>query len=578
MKSKTDLSTNFDSTKDDYYEYSTNIEELESDMATNDPVEQDNDNRGGSKSAAVSTLEVESVNNENIEVDNTPDPVRFYMRDMGSVSLISKNREIEIGKKMEELEGEIKNELANCKISHVYLNNTINSISLGTEAIQNVFRFSKERVDRVVDDNIDNFWIKNKHENNINNNYDESANREKLESLKDDLLEKKLITYSELVNVMENSSACHPSQLDQKTILYFTSFNYLPKYLKSLCHNLTTYNIHVEELNHQFSLFLSKLSCNENDCGKSFSAFLTCLDRENFASFLRLCELTDPTQISYAKKIFNSGLQLKHSLGNTFDQYIQTKKRIKYLDYLLSQQKNILVEANLRLVISIAKSYTHRGLPFLDLIQEGNIGLMRAADKYEYQRGFKFSTYATWWIRQSISRAISDQARTIRIPVHMAERQSKQNRLVRKFYQKHGQNPTNDELANLMQLSVTKVKEVNELINEPLSMDKPIGENGNLTLFDLISDNYDYSAIEKISEDSISNIITEKLDCLSAREQKILRLRFGIGVSDELTLEKIGMQFNITRERIRQIEVVALRKLRNMVEMQSIDEDENLDD
>jgi len=254
---------------------------------------------------------------------------------------------------------------------------------------------------------------------------------------------------------------------------------------------------------------------------------------------------------------------VEEATGLTIAEIKEINRRMSMGEARARRAKKEMVEANLRLVISIAKKYTNRGLQFLDLIQEGNIGLMKAVDKFEYRRGYKFSTYATWWIRQAITRSIADQARTIRIPVHMIETINKLNRISRQMLQEMGREPTPEELGERMEMPEDKVRKVLKIAKEPISMETPIGDDEDSHLGDFIEDLTIASPVESATEEGLTEATREVLGGLTAREAKVLRMRFGIDMNTDHTLEEVGKQFDVTRERIRQIEAKALRKLRH---------------
>ncbi|MFC3852159.1 RNA polymerase sigma factor RpoD [Salinispirillum marinum] len=275
----------------------------------------------------------------------------------------------------------------------------------------------------------------------------------------------------------------------------------------------------------------------------------------------------------FGEKLFAHEIELKRaqrklrnlekSTGLTLSEIKDIHRRISIGEARARRAKKEMVEANLRLVISIAKKYTNRGLQFLDLIQEGNIGLMKAVDKFEYRRGYKFSTYATWWIRQAITRSIADQARTIRIPVHMIETINKLNRISRQMLQEMGREPTPEELAERMDMPEDKIRKVLKIAKEPISLETPIGDDEDSSLGDFIEDNTMESPSDSATDKSLEEATREVLSGLTAREAKVLRMRFGIDMNTDHTLEEVGKQFDVTRERIRQIEAKALRKLRH---------------
>jgi RNA polymerase primary sigma factor len=256
-------------------------------------------------------------------------------------------------------------------------------------------------------------------------------------------------------------------------------------------------------------------------------------------------------------------IDLQNRIGIPLKELKDINKQMSTGEAKARRAKREMTEANLRLVISIAKKYTNRGLQFLDLIQEGNIGLMKAVDKFEYRRGYKFSTYATWWIRQAITRSIADQARTIRIPVHMIETINKMNRISRQILQETGIEPDPATLAIKMEMPEDKIRKILKIAKEPISMETPIGDDDDSHLGDFIEDTTTVAPVDAAQYNSLSGVTKEVLDSLTPREAKVLRMRFGIEMSTDHTLEEVGKQFDVTRERIRQIEAKALRKLRH---------------
>jgi RNA polymerase primary sigma factor len=270
----------------------------------------------------------------------------------------------------------------------------------------------------------------------------------------------------------------------------------------------------------------------------------------------------NPVQQARLRELKREIKKREFAAGATLPELRHSMTVIRHGEAEAERAKKDLVEANLRLVVSVAKKYVNRGLHLLDLIQEGNIGLMRAADKFEYRRGYKFSTYATWWIRQAITRAIADQSRTIRIPVHMNESMNKFLRATRELEKELGRTPTNDEIGRRMDIPVEKVQKLKTISRDPVSLETPVGRDGESALGDLIEDRWVGSPVDAVIETNVRDETAGILKTLSPKEEKVIRMRFGIGCEREHTLEEIGQEFDVTRERIRQIEAKALRQLR----------------
>ena len=503
------------------------------------------------------------------EFGRTTDPVRMYMREMGTVELLTREGEIEIAKR---IEGGLNDMMAAISESPA----TIAEILAMAEDI----RTGKVVISTVVDGFVDADAADDYVAEEDFDSYDEAddddgkggskALTRKLEELKREALDrfdKMRVTFEKLHKSYDKDGYGTPAYIKTQNALtdILMSIRFTAKAIEKLC---TTVRGQVEDVRKKERelrrIIVDKCGMPQDKFVKEFADNLLNLKWvEKQAAAGKPWSVIIQRNIPPIQELQQALINLQSSVVIPLTHLKDINKRMNQGETSSRHAKKEMIEANLRLVISIAKKYTNRGLQFLDLIQEGNIGLMKAVDKFEYRRGYKFSTYATWWIRQAITRSIADQARTIRIPVHMIETINKMNRLSRQHLQEHGFEPDASILAEKMEMPEDKIRKIMKIAKEPISMETPIGDDDDSHLGDFIEDQANTAPIEAAMQAGLRDVVKEILDSLTPREAKVLRMRFGIEMSTDHTLEEVGKQFDVTRERIRQIESKAVRKLKH---------------
>lgn len=517
------------------------------------------------------------LSNVESEIGRTTDPVRMYMREMGAVELLTREGEIDIAKRIEDGINQVQTSVSEYPEAITYLLEQYNLVESGevrlSDLITGFVDPNAENSPSELPDELD----ETEAEINLDDSDDEEEDEDGDSSADDDasidpeVAKAKFAELQEQHNKTSEAIKKHGrahkkaqeeienlSEIFKQFRLVGKQFDILVNNMRSMMERVRSHErlimkICVEQCKMPKKLFMTHFTGNENNMSW-YKKVLT--SKGTFTT--KLEELEDKINAQ-----INELQQIETETNLSIEQIKDINRRMSIGEAKARRAKKEMVEANLRLVISIAKKYTNRGLQFLDLIQEGNIGLMKAVDKFEYRRGYKFSTYATWWIRQAITRSIADQARTIRIPVHMIETINKLNRISRQMLQEIGREPTPEELSERMQMPEDKIRKVLKIAKEPISMETPVGDDEDSHLGDFIEDTALEQPLDAATSESLRSATRDILSGLTPREAKVLRMRFGIDMNTDHTLEEVGKQFDVTRERIRQIEAKALRKLRH---------------
>ncbi|MFZ5622207.1 MAG: RNA polymerase sigma factor RpoD [Pseudomonadota bacterium] len=511
------------------------------------------------------------------EFGRTTDPVRMYMREMGTVELLTREGEIEIAKRIEDGLRQVLSALSSYPDSVALLLTEYKKVEAGEVRLSDL-------ISGFIDPNADDAVIPPPVEINLDDDDDSAASPRAAASDDEDEEdgdtetsaldtgpdpEEARTRFTELASLYEKCMTTKSAkQLEKHRAALsdlFMQFKLVPRVVDEMTNRLRDM---VERIRgHErviMDICVNRAQMPRKDFITSFpdnETNLQWLDKQIKAGHKYSADLEQYRDD--IRRAQNRLVTIEQETGQTISDIKDINRRMSIGEAKARRAKKEMVEANLRLVISIAKKYTNRGLQFLDLIQEGNIGLMKAVDKFEYRRGYKFSTYATWWIRQAITRSIADQARTIRIPVHMIETINKLNRISRQMLQEMGREPTPEELAERMMMPEDKVRKVLKIAKEPISMETPIGDDEDSHLGDFIEDTSIMSPVDAAAVEGLREATQMVLAGLTPREAKVLRMRFGIDMNTDHTLEEVGKQFDVTRERIRQIEAKALRKLRH---------------